>query len=283
MKPGLIFESSRVAFGEVRGCVCLNEILACENVALFLLINNSETLSSLVSFSTFEVSVSSRSIRFLYVSDWQDGCLHVTDGELIFLAFSRAMIEELKLYSFPKESEDPKFGPFSFFEFPLLFDVETRLNSLLSKGSEAHANGLYFELTMMKILHFQLDRFKEGEESVNTGMMSELDCLKLERVKMLLETDITIAWSLKSLVREVGLNEFKLKKGFKELFGTTVISYLTERRMLEASNLLIDTELSVYEVASNCGYESVQSFIKAFKKKYGLPPEKYRKGNLMKH
>jgi len=62
-----------------------------------------------------------------------------------------------------------------------------------------------------------------------------------------------------------------------ELFGNGVYEYLRTERMLEARQLLSDRNRNVKEVAALTGYKSVNSFIKAFKKKYGETPGEYRK------
>ena len=82
--------------------------------------------------------------------------------------------------------------------------------------------------------------------------------------------------TLAALCREVGLNEFKLKKGFKELFGITVFGYLLHRRMEHAKKMLLESSGSITDIAENCGYTYVQSFSTAFKKLYGTTPEKFR-------
>jgi AraC family transcriptional regulator, transcriptional activator of the genes for pyochelin and ferripyochelin receptors len=79
------------------------------------------------------------------------------------------------------------------------------------------------------------------------------------------------------IAQKVGLNEFKLKNGFREVFGNGVYEYLYSERMIEARSLLSDPCRSVKEVAALSGYRSVNSFIKAFKKKYSLTPGEFRK------
>ncbi|WP_189597192.1 helix-turn-helix transcriptional regulator [Paenibacillus elgii] len=78
--------------------------------------------------------------------------------------------------------------------------------------------------------------------------------------------------SLIELARQVGLNDFKLKAGFKELFGTTVFGYLREKRLEKAFCLLQQGQLNISEVAYSVGYSNSGYFAGAFKEKYGLKP-----------
>jgi AraC family transcriptional activator of pyochelin receptor len=81
---------------------------------------------------------------------------------------------------------------------------------------------------------------------------------------------------LSELAKIVGINEYKLKRGFKEVFGTTVFGYLSDARLEIARNELMENKKPVYEIASDLGYSSVQHFSNAFKKKFGVPPGKIR-------
>ncbi|WP_246627456.1 response regulator transcription factor [Paenibacillus solanacearum] len=68
-----------------------------------------------------------------------------------------------------------------------------------------------------------------------------------------------------------------IAKKFKELYNTTVMTYMTELRMEKAASLLTHTELSVSEIAGMIGYADENYFSKVFKKQNGVPPLSYRK------
>ncbi len=78
--------------------------------------------------------------------------------------------------------------------------------------------------------------------------------------------------SLTELAKIVGLNEYKLKKGFKEKYQHTVFGYLNDYRLEQARQLLLDRAQPIKDIAHLMGYSSVPHFTKAFKKKFGLPP-----------
>ena len=86
--------------------------------------------------------------------------------------------------------------------------------------------------------------------------------------------------SLSELARIVGTNEYKLKRGFKEIFGNTVFGYLSDARLEIAKNNLLETDKAASEIASELGYSSVQHFSTAFRKKFGVSPQKMRGGGL---
>lgn len=82
--------------------------------------------------------------------------------------------------------------------------------------------------------------------------------------------------SLKSIARQFGLNEFSLKKGFKENFNSTVFDYLLTKRMAYAHELLATTTRSIQEISSITGYKYSNHFSTAFKKHYGIRPTTFR-------
>lgn len=68
-----------------------------------------------------------------------------------------------------------------------------------------------------------------------------------------------------------------IAKKFKELYNTTVMTYLTELRMEKAKSLLIHTDMSVLDMAEALGYADENYFGKVFKKQTGLSPLQFRK------
>jgi len=60
------------------------------------------------------------------------------------------------------------------------------------------------------------------------------------------------------------------------LVGETLAATVKRLRLHKAAGLLVNSDLSVNQVADQSGYTSVQSFTRAFSETYGLPPAKYR-------
>lgn len=84
---------------------------------------------------------------------------------------------------------------------------------------------------------------------------------------------------ISDLALEVGLNEHKLKYGFKQVFGMGVYTYLVHARMQKARTLLEETDKSIKEIASLTGYKRTSSFIRSFKKEFSKSPAMWRKVN----
>ncbi|MDQ8196529.1 AraC family transcriptional regulator [Pelagicoccus enzymogenes] len=78
--------------------------------------------------------------------------------------------------------------------------------------------------------------------------------------------------SIANLSRAVHLNEFKLKRGFKEHYGTTIFGYLRKVRMEKAREMLRSPNASVIETANAVGYSNPSHFARAFKQAFGINP-----------
>lgn len=75
------------------------------------------------------------------------------------------------------------------------------------------------------------------------------------------------------LAQQVGLCDRTLRRGFRELFGTSVIGYLTQQRLNQAANLLRQGDYTIAEVATSVGYTHLGHFAAAFRKQFGMSPK----------
>lgn len=103
-------------------------------------------------------------------------------------------------------------------------------------------------------------------------LANEFDRQKISRAKAILLERIGEPITIKELSRKVAINECYLKKGFKEMFGTTIFDFYQGKRMEHARYLLYEKGLSVTEVSMILGYSSISHFSTAFKKHTGLKP-----------
>lgn len=92
-------------------------------------------------------------------------------------------------------------------------------------------------------------------------------------LKQNLDKDVT----LDHLAQMVHLNKNYLVQLFRETYGQTPIQALIRMRMARATDLLVNTELSVSQIAAACGYASASYFTAEFKKHFGTTPLKHRR------
>ncbi|HVU56037.1 MAG TPA: AraC family transcriptional regulator [Puia sp.] len=145
---------------------------------------------------------------------------------------------------------------------------------ILHISLEGGANQKYFSLLVNTLLFHILYQSVQQQPASNYNHY-EMDSIQAARD--MIRKNIRYHFVIREIAQKVGMNEFKLKNGFRELFGNGVYEYLRSERMQVARQLLNDSGRSIKEIASLTGYRSVNSFIKAFKKMYGVTPGDFRK------
>ncbi|MDF7799554.1 AraC family transcriptional regulator [Pontiellaceae bacterium B1224] len=106
---------------------------------------------------------------------------------------------------------------------------------------------------------------------------SNYDVKALRDVALFLEENLAEEHSLADLCRRFYINEFKLKRNFKAMFGITVFGYLRDVRFQRAEQLLKTDELSVLEIANEVGYSNPSHFSRGFQERFGVLPKDFRR------
>ncbi len=68
---------------------------------------------------------------------------------------------------------------------------------------------------------------------------------------------------------------------FSKIGSKTPLSYIQDRKMLEAKRLLYYTDIQIQDIAYKIGYNDIQAFSRFFKKQEGISPSKYREKTLL--
>jgi AraC family transcriptional regulator, transcriptional activator of the genes for pyochelin and ferripyochelin receptors len=157
---------------------------------------------------------------------------------------------------------------------PNNFKIQSVINEILNCSYTRELKKLFLLSKSIELLVLQAELYNEKVEY--NFIKSNIDKQKLFEAKEVLALRIHNPPTIIELSKLVNLNEYKLKKGFKELFGTTVFGYIHRTRMIAAKRLLLGTEKSAKEVAYETGYSSPQHFSKAFKKEFGIAPNSIR-------
>jgi len=138
-----------------------------------------------------------------------------------------------------------------------------------------HLKGIYLEAKAIELFLLQIKQL-DHQDQTTTSKLKPQDITSLHEVKDLLELYYNQPHSIMELARKAGINQMKLKNGFKELFGTTVFGHLHDTRMKEAKRLLLDEKMYVGEVAHLIGYKHPHHFTAAFRKKFGILPRELK-------
>lgn len=158
---------------------------------------------------------------------------------------------------------------------PLCGRTRIVLESLLNHNYTESLQNIFINAQTQMLLLYSLECMV-GERDVENFsckfLANEADRDKIARAREILIDQIGEPITIKELSRKVAMNECYLKKGFKELFGTTIFDFYQSQRMEHARYLLYEKGLSVTDVSMLLGYSSISHFSTAFKKHTGLKP-----------
>jgi len=102
----------------------------------------------------------------------------------------------------------------------------------------------------------------------------------LTQLEFQIKADLQHKWTLSDLERITGYGKSRLSSIIRENTGVSPITYLTLLRLGKAKELLLKTDLSITDIAFECGFNSSQRFSTVFKKNIGKTPSEFRQTAL---
>lgn len=96
-----------------------------------------------------------------------------------------------------------------------------------------------------------------------------------------IEAHITEPLTIETIARAVNVSPFYFQKGFALLCGFTVSEYIRNRRLALAGNDLAATDEKVIDIALKYGYDSPDSFTRAFTRFHGVTPTAARRDGVL--
>ncbi len=157
---------------------------------------------------------------------------------------------------------------------PLCGNSRSVLESLLNHTCSESLENIFINAQSQMLLLYCMECMAgDGEFSFNCKFLAnEADRGKIALARKILLEHIGEPLTIKELSRKAAINECYLKKGFKEMYGTTIFDFFQSQRMEHAKYLLYEKGLSVTDVSAILGYSSISHFSTAFKKHTGLKP-----------
>ena len=159
-------------------------------------------------------------------------------------------------------------------QLPLCGKTRTAIEALLNHTFTDTLENIFVNAQTQILLLYSMDcMLGEKETGFTCKFLANVeDREKIMKAREVLLEHIGEPITIKALSRKVAINECYLKKGFKEIFGTTIFDFYQSQRMEHAKYLLYDKGLSVTEVSLMLGYSSISHFSTAFKKHTGIKP-----------
>ena len=103
--------------------------------------------------------------------------------------------------------------------------------------------------------------------------ISKQDITRLVKIESIIINDLTAPPpTIEALATTAAMSSAKLKRIFKDVYGTGIYSYYQKQRMQKAREMLLTGNFSVKEVGLHIGYANLSNFATAFKKEFAVLP-----------
>ncbi len=158
---------------------------------------------------------------------------------------------------------------------PLNHDMRRIVTDIRNCTRKGYFLRLCIDIKITELLMLQLEQFHNINVAITEKTpISNDDRKKLTKAKEIIDNQYAPPPTISQLALMVGVNENKLKVGFKLLFNTTIHTYALKVRMLRAKDLVKEKKYLIQEIALKLGYKNTSHFSSSYKKYFGYLPTK---------
>lgn len=147
--------------------------------------------------------------------------------------------------------------------------------SIKNKGYKLAIKSLLYNIVVFLARNMPLEHYSSFE--TNKQLM-KLD--KLEKVFKYVEENYSKDISLREICQVANFSLYHFTRFFKDCTGYTFNTYLTKYRLKKSLELLKSTEDSITNISFKCGFNSIKTFNRVFKREYNSTPSQFRKSNI---
>jgi AraC-like DNA-binding protein len=134
----------------------------------------------------------------------------------------------------------------------------------------------YFDIKVRELLYQILEH--AYKRKLTDYSFTPWEVKKLHEAKDILELHISKKPPIiKALAKQVALNQFKLKTGFRQFFNSGIFEWLLEKKMQHAKELVLNTNIPIKAISGMVGYPLTTNFITAFRRRFSVTPGSLRR------
>jgi len=152
---------------------------------------------------------------------------------------------------------------------PAIFEVEKELFRI---DTSEISNVIGLESKMLELLSLWVNVLSYADIGGYLETVPDYRRRCLENARHILQEKVGEPPSIKTLSRQVGLNENYLKRDFHKLYGMPVRQYTIKLRMEKARQMIRESDLPVQEICAGLGYTNRGHFAELYKRYFGITP-----------
>ncbi len=153
-------------------------------------------------------------------------------------------------------------------------DILRTVNEIAKKQEPSNLKSFYYKVKAMELVFYLFESLKKRESAENLKLNAK-EIQAVYNVRDKIVSSLSHFNTIAELKQIAGMNEFKLRRIFKQVFGMGIYNYYQHLRMTEAARLLREEKLSVSEAGYEMGFENLGHFTRVFEKHIGKKPKKY--------
>lgn len=170
--------------------------------------------------------------------------------------------------------------PFNVFDAPLPITPKMKMvirEILAHEIADPVLSKVFYDTKITELFGCQLEQLHSIENCEHLPEITSADREKISQARQILVQNIADPPTVGKLSRLAAINENKLKKGFKEIYGKSIYNYLLSFRIEKAIEMMANEKNTLDDIATEVGYGDAAHFSRAFRKVKGIPPGQFRK------
>lgn len=157
------------------------------------------------------------------------------------------------------------------------------MNSALDMSPNLNKKAL--EKSILEIPRYskeKLDAFASllpliSEYIESNNLLADTDMTIGQLVKTYVKNNLSKKITLSDLSWKLHCSTVTLTEHFKKEYGITIMEYIMKKRMDKAERLLANSELSIRDIAEECGFLDIEYFSRCFKSSHDMSPSAWRR------
>jgi AraC-like DNA-binding protein len=155
----------------------------------------------------------------------------------------------------------------------LTSQMQTIIQQIVNCPYQGLIKQIYLQGKVFELLAIQIELLQFDQGVFPNYRLERATVDRVYQARDMLLANLGQSPSILELAQQVGMSDRTLRRGFRQVFGTTVVGYLTDKRLELAEQMLRQQAYTIEEVANLTGYSSRSHFAVAFKRKFGITPK----------